>query len=265
MIVPLLPLAAAVAIGAILAGIIGSVVGRIGNLTQPATTQSALEPVAGGILAIYGLAAIVFLGVSFLGALSFYYLMDRRNRHLTRQQLLFSTLHRYLNSKVPASANVAQLGYLSEDCTYEERARPAGLWALLFMFLTPIVSLIASYSLTQDMRKHDDLQSKYQAALTPSLVDAGFPQPNFPPYNSRKRDPVLFIILYAITGGFFWIYWYYTLLKDYNEHFEDQAKFEDQVLSLIIPPQTEKKCGTCGGAVPSAARFCPNCGRQQTT
>jgi hypothetical protein len=265
MIVPLLPLAAAVAIGAILAGILGSAITKIGNLSQPTTTQSAIEPIVGGILAVYGLAVIVFLGISILGALSFYYLMDRRNRHFARQQLLFSTLHRYLASKVPRSQNVAQLGYLSEDCSYEERARPAGLWALLFMFLTPIVSLIASYSLTQDMRKHDELQFKYQAALTPSLVEAGFQQPNLPLYNSRKRDPVLFIILYAITGGLFWIYWYYTLLKDYNEHFADQAKFEDQILSLIIAPQTEKRCGTCGGAVPSIARFCPNCGSQQTT
>jgi MFS family permease len=264
MMVPLLPLAAAVTIGAILVGILGSIITKISNLPQPSTAQSAIEPVVGGILAVYGLAVIVFLGVSLLGALSFYYLMDRRNRHFIRQQLLFSTLHRYLASKLPTSENVAQVGYLSEDCAYEERTRPAGLWALLFIVLTPIVALIASYSLTQDLRKHDELQSKYQAALTASLVEAGFQQPNFPAYNSRKRDPVLFVILYAITGGLFWIYWYYTLLKDYNEHFAEQAKFEDQILRLIIPPQVEKRCGTCGGAVPAGARFCPNCGSQQT-
>jgi hypothetical protein len=264
MIVPLLPLAAAVAIGAILAGILASIVTKIGNLSQPTTAQSAIEPIAGGIVAAYGLAALVFLGVSFLGALSFYYLMHRRNQHFIRQQLLFSTLHRYLLSKAPTSQNVAQLGYLSEDSAYEERARPAGLWALLFVFLTPIVSLIASYSLTQDLRRHQELQSKYQAALIPSLLEAGFQQPNFPPRSSRTRDPVLFVILYAITGGIFWIYWYYTLLRDYNEHFADQARFEDKILSLIIPPPTEKKCGTCGGVVPLTARFCPNCGNQQT-
>ena len=97
------------------------------------------------------------------------------------------------------------------------------------------------------------------------MIEAGFQQADLPPYKSRKRDPVLFVILYAITGGLFWIYWYYTLLKDYNAHFLDQARFEDKLLSLIVPPQTQKSCGTCGGMVPASARFCPNCGTKQAS
>jgi hypothetical protein len=264
MIVPLLPVAAAIAIGAIFVGILVSILPRIGNLSQPTTAESAIEPILGGVLTLYGGGVIVFFAVLFFGALSFYYLIDRRNHHFGRQQLLFSTIHLYLASKVPASENISQLGYLSEDSTYAEGVRPAGLWALLFLFLSPIVALIASYSLTQDMRKHDELQSKYQVALAPSLVEAGFQEPNFPPYKPHNRDPVLFIILTAITGGLFWIYWYYTLLKDYNEHFTDQAKFEEQILKTLIPLPTQRTCGRCGGTVPPGARFCPNCGSQQT-
>jgi len=260
MIVPLLPVGAAIAIGAISVGILVSILPRIGNLSQPTTAESAIEPILGGMLG----GVIVFFAVLFFGALSFYYLIDRRNHHFGRQQLLFSTLHLYLASKVPASETISQLGYLSEDSIYAEGVRPAGLWALLFLFLSPIVALIASYSLTQDMRKHDELQSKYQVALAPSLVEAGFQEPNFPTYKPHNRDPVLFIILTAITGGLFWIYWYYTLLKDYNEHFTDQAKFEEQILNTLIPLPTQGTCGRCGGIVPPGARFCPNCGSQQT-
>ena len=263
MTIPLLPPAAAIVIGAGFLGFLVSILPKIGTLSQPTTAPSAIEPYVGGLLGLWGVAAIVLFAVLFFGALSFYYLMERRNRHFGRQQLLFSTIHRYLASSRPASETIAQLGYLSDDSTYAEGPRPAGLWALLVLFVTPIVGLIASYSLTQDLRKHDELQSRFQAALAPSLVEAGFQDPNFPSYKSRHRDPLLFIILTAITGGLFWIYWYYTLLKDYNDHFADQAKFEDQILKSLIPTPTQRTCGTCGGVVPAIAKFCPHCGSQQ--
>jgi len=265
MIIPLLPVVGAIAIGTTFVGIVVSILPKITSLSQPSTAQSALEPVAGGLFALWALGALVFFAVLFFGALSFYYLIDRRNQHFGRQQLLFSTIHRYLASKASASENIARLGYLSDDSTYAEEARPAGLWALLVLFVTPIVGLIASYGLTQDLRKHDELQSKYQEALAPSLVEAGFHEQPLPAYKPHNRDPVLFIILTAITGGLFWIYWYYTLLKDYNEHFADQAKFEEQILNTLLPPPTRRSCGTCGGSVPSNAKFCPSCGSQQSS
>ena len=264
MIIPLLPVGAAVAIGTSFVGILVSVLPKIANLSQPTTTQSAIAPVAGGLFALWGVAALVFFAVLFFGALSFYYLIDRRNRHFGRQQLLFSTIHRYLASKASTSENIATLGYISDDSPYAEEARPAGLWALLVLLVTPIVGLIASYTLTQDLRRHDEFQSKYQQALAPALVEAGFHEPTFPAYRPHNRDPVLFIILTAITGGLFWIYWYYTLLKDYNEHFADQAKFEEQILNILLPAPTRRTCGTCGGSVPANAKFCPSCGSRQT-
>jgi uncharacterized membrane protein len=265
MIVPLLPTVAAIAIGAALVGILASAISRIGSFTQPSTAQTAIAPIVGEIFALYGLAIIIFYGVLLFSALGFYYLIDRRNRHFARQQLLFSTLHQYLASKAPTSENASRLDHLSEDSVYEERDRSADLWALLFLFVTPIVGLLAANNLTQDLRKHDGLQSSYQTALVGAFGDAGFQPPSFSPYKFHKRDPVLFIILSAITAGLFWIYWFYTLLKDYNEHFTDQAKFEDQILSLLMPKPSGRTCGTCGGNVPDNARFCPSCGRPQTT
>jgi positive regulator of sigma E activity len=265
MLVPLLPILGAILIGATIVGVIASAVTKLGTAPQWSTPQSTLTPIMADIVAVYGLAVVVFFGVMFFGALSYYYLIDRRNRHFARQQLLFASLQRYVATKSTKTDNVSQLSDLSEDFAYEEQPRPAGLWALLFMFVTPLVGLIASYNLTQDMRKHDELQFKYQTALTLSLVDAGFQRPDLPKYNARKRDPVLFLVLSAITGGLFWVYWFYTLLKDYNDHFADQARFEDRILSILAPPQEQRTCGQCGGSIPTTAKFCPNCGRQQTT
>lgn len=264
MIVPLLPPAAATAIGTLFIGILVSILPNIQSISQATTAPSTIEPMMGGLVALWAFGAIMLLAIFLFSALSFYYLIDRRNRHMGRQQLLFSTLHQYLASKSPGSENVAQLGYLTDDSTFAEGHRPAGLWALLVLFLSPIVGLIAAYSLTQDLRTHDELQSKYQTALTASLVDAGFQTPNFSTYKSHNRDPGLFVILTAVTGGVFWVYWFYTLLKDYNEHFTDQVRFEQQILQTLIPPPIQKNCGTCGGTVPPSAKFCPNCGSQQT-
>jgi hypothetical protein len=264
MIVPLLPAVAAVVIGASLIGVLVSVLPRISSLTQPQNAQNAITPIAGEVFALYGLAIITFYVVLLFGALAFYYLIDRRNRHFGRQQLLFDTLHRYLAPKAPASENMSRLGQLSEDSVYGERDRPAGLWAVLFLFMTPIVGLITAYNLTQDLSRHDELQSSYQTTLVNAFSDAGFPPPTLSPYRFHKRDPVLFIILSAITAGLFWIYWFYTLLKDYNEHFSDQNRFEDQILNSLIPPEATKPCGVCGGSVPLNARFCPSCGKAQT-
>jgi len=265
MIVPILPALAAVTIGASLLGVLISVLPRISNLTQPQTAQGAITPIAGEIFALYGLATVVFCVVLLFGAMALYYMIDRRNRHFIRQQLLFSTLHRYFAVKAPATENISRLGQLSEDSAYDERDRPAGVWALLFLFFAPIVGLLAAYNLTQDLRRHDDLQSVYQATLVNAFGDVDIQPPSFSPYKFHKRDPVLFIILSAITAGLFWIYWFYTLLKDYNQHFTEQTRFEDQILDTLIPREDTKRCGTCGGSVPRNARFCPNCGRAQTS
>ena len=265
MIVPLLPALAAVVIGASLLGILGSILPRISSITQPQTAQSAITPIVGEIFAVYGLAIVIFYVVLLIGALAFYYMIDRRNRHFVRQQLLFSTLHRYLAVKAPDSENVSRLGHIAEDSACDERDRPAGVWALLTLFVTPIVGLLAAYNLTQDLRRHEDLQSVYQTTLANAFSDASIQPPTFSPYKFHRREPFLFIILAAITAGLFWIYWFYALLKDYNDHFTDQAKFEDQILNSLRPPEATKPCVACGASVPRNAKFCPICGKAQTT
>ncbi len=264
MIVPLLPALAAVVIGASVLGILASIIPRISSITQPQTAQNAITPIVGEIFALYGFAILVYYVVLLIGALAFYYMIDRRNHHFVRQQLLFSTLHRYLAAKAPDSENVSRLGHILEDSGCDERDRPAGVWAILFLFVTPIVGLLAAYNLTQDLRRHEDSQSVYQTTLANAFSDAGVQQTTFAPYKSHRREPFLFIILSAITAGLFWIYWFYTLLKDYNEHFSDQAKVEDQILNSLRPPQATKPCGACGATIPRTAKFCPICGKAQT-
>lgn len=263
MLVPILPIIVGIAVAVSVIGILISAISKVGSVQQP---ESAV-PIIGEIFALYGFAIISFYVVLLAGSFALYYLIDRRNGHFKRQQQLFLTLPKYLSSggKAPSAESISRLTQLSEDSVFEERDRPAGLWSVLYLFVTPIVGLIVAYNLTQDLRKHDELQSAYQTALVGGFTEADIQAPTFAPYRPHKRDPILFTILTAITAGLFWIYWFYTLLKDYNEHFQDQARFEDQILASLKPQPATKVCATCSGAVPENARFCPHCGRPQSS
>ena len=264
MIVPVLPMVIATMIGAAVFGIIVSAISRMGTIPQPQNAANALTPMVTEIVAVYGLAILGVYLVLLIGAFGFYYLLDRRNRHFVRQQLLFSNLQNYLSTTAstrPAEA-IARLSHISEDSTFAECQRPAGVWAVLFLFVSPIVGLVVAYDLTHDLGVHEELQASYQATLIDGFREAGYQAPTFSALKLHKRDPLLFLILSAITAGLFWIYWFYTLLKDYNDHFAEQARFEDQILALLKPSVPSRVCKSCGGSIPENARFCPSCGTQ---
>ena len=262
MLVPILPVLVALALVISFIGILASALSSIGNLQQP---QNALRAV-GAILGLYGIAIASLYIILLIGAFGFYFLVDRRNSHFKRQQELFLNLQRHLasNTKFAASDNLFQLAQASEDSIFNERDRPAGLWSIMYLFVTPIVGLILAYNLNQDLRRHEDLQSRYEDRLAKALNETAGQSVTLASSRSHKRDPILFMVLTAITGGLFWIYWFYTLLKDYNEHFLDQSHFEDQILRLLKPQPSNTACVACGGFVPEKAKFCPQCGKKQT-
>ena len=264
MIIPILPIVMATAVGAAVFGIAISAISKMGTIPQPQNAESALTPMMAGVFAVYGLSIFGFFIVLLFGAVAFYFMVDRRNQHFARQQLLFSSLHRYLlsSAKTGSSDSASRLRFFSDDSVFGERPRPAGVWAILFLFFAPIAGLALPYDLTRDLSFHEELQAKYQTTLVDAFREAGYQPPIFTVMRLHKREPLFFIILSAITAGLFWIYWFYTLLRDYNDHFTDQARFEDQILLLLKPPLPAKACKSCGGSVPGNARFCPSCGTQ---
>lgn len=264
MLVPILPVVAGAGLAVASIGIILSNISKVGNLQQP--SQNALS-VIGEIVALYGFAILAFYLILLIGAFAIYYLIDRRNSHFRRQQQLFLTLEKYLapRAKASSSNDFTLLAQLNEDSIFTENDRPAGLWSVFYLFVTPIIGLIIAYNLTQDLRKHEELQFPFQIALANAFNEAGLSIAPTSQYRGHKRDPILFFVLTAITGGLFWVYWFYALLKDYNQHFLDQAQFEDNILALLEPQPALRNCPSCGGTLPETAKYCPNCGKQQTS
>lgn len=257
MIVPILPLLVTIAVLAVLVGL---VISSLANIQQLGTAVSGFA----AIFVLYLFTIFALYAVLLLGALAFYYLIDRRNRHFKRQQLLFSAISTYLLAIKSSTSHeqIARLMEFSEDLAFEEGDRPAGLWAITSLFATPIVVLMVAYNLTQDLRKHEELQLAFQQTLPLAFEEAGLPRPTIPSNRSHNRDPMLCVVLTAITAGIFWVYWFYTLLSDYNEHFNDQAVFEDRILASIKPVVT---CASCAGSIPQNVKFCPLCGAAQSS
>jgi len=253
MIIPILPVVASIFLAAALIGIVVSVIPRF----QPTEAVQQAQLLT-GIVAIYGVIILTFFIVMVIGAFAIYYFSDRRNRHFKRQQMLFAVISSYLQSRTGViSENVGRLGQLAEDSVFEESDRAAGLWSVLYIFVTPIIGLVVAYSLTHDLHQHEERQLAYQGTLASALEEVGFTRPSLTSARTHNRDPMVYLIVTAITAGLFWIYWFYTLLRDYNEHFEDQARLEDQILASFKPTIT---CRNCNGSVPYGAKYCPLCG-----
>jgi hypothetical protein len=262
MLIPILPI---LVVLALVAALVEAIVPMIPNLPG---FQDSLAPssMVARLVGLYALAIVSMYATLFLLSLALYYLIDRRNNHFRRQELLFKTLVKYLETKAKSNhPTTTRLVKLSEDSIFEEQPRSAGVWAVLNLFVTPLVSVIAAFNLTQDLCKHDSRQIDFQENLTPALAEIGATFPASFNVKPVKRDTMLFLLLTIITAGLFWIYWFHILLKDYNEHFTNQALFEDRLLAALKPTKQARKCGTCGGSVPDSARFCPFCGKSQNS
>jgi hypothetical protein len=261
MLAPILPIIVGIAL---VLSIVGVIVSNISNLRSLQQSQTALPAVA-AVVSLYLVGIIALYLILLIDSISIYYLLDRRNNHFRRQQQLFATIPKYIMTRSnELIASSSKLLEMNEDAMAEEENRSAGLWAVLNLFVSPFVSIIAAYNLTRDLRRHEDRQQNYQTILGNALNQMSI---TAPPVQARlhKRDPLLFLILTAISGGLFWIYWFFTLLKDYNEHFQDQALFEDRILASLKPRILSRQCQDCGAPVPPDAKFCPFCGKSQQT
>ena len=288
MVVPILPLLLAILGAALLLGFILTAIAT--GVTEPWPTA----PFGIGFMEaafILGWMALIVVGfiISIFGAIALYYMISRRNNHFRRQRMLTSILLPYLETKLKekgkSSNAISSLALLNRDSEYEETEKSPAVWAVLYLFVSPIVGLYVFHFLSRDLHNHFKRQIDLSRNLEALLNDLGVQFASPLQYEVKRRETILYIILAIITAGLFWIYWFYLQLKDYNEHFKTQWKLEDQFMNAVrtqiegLPPETHapvlpappptpsplglKYCQYCGKAIPLDAKFCDLCGKQQ--
>lgn len=131
------------------------------------------------------------------------------------------------------AAELATMTSIHSEANAEEEEKSATLWIILSLVTFGIAWLYVLYFLTRDPHRHDSRQQPFMQQVQMALSKLGktVVVPSWKTIPSRSF--FLYFILSILTLGLFEFYWYYVLIKDFNEHFKAQWSFEDQLAYAI--------------------------------
>jgi len=113
---------------------------------------------------------------------------------------------------------------------------------VLAIVLTALVGLVSSilmfymfYWLGKDFKEHDTRWNAVRSYASNAMSKLGVSSPTTSRHGNSQLPERSFILYLLVTLFFspFVYYWWYTLIKDPNEHFRAQWKFEDELLASI--------------------------------
>lgn len=185
------------------------------------------------------ITAVALIGI--MGALLLltliYKLIKRRNEHFKRHQLLeediVEVLHLLARKKgTKIEDRLASIERSVREAKLTEKEESAFLWAILCFFI-PFLALYVGYFLMRDFYRHERREDFFVEDLekTAKTIVAFKTPRRF--HKTPDRNVVLYIVVTILTGGLFGIYWLYTLIVDPNNHFDQQAKWENKILSSL--------------------------------
>lgn len=97
----------------------------------------------------------------------------------------------------------------------------------------PFCVIYVLYFLTKDPPNHDRRQLSFMQQVQSAGSKLGM-YLVVPTWKSLPpRSFAIFLILIIFTFGLFAFYWFYVLIKDFNDHFMAQWQFENQLISSI--------------------------------
>jgi len=174
-----------------------------------------------------------------------YFLILRMDEHLERDGLLRNGLKEFIDAlsisrNVDTNVERWTMNTIDMTCSVKERKRGAITWAVLmgvFSFI-PVFGifflLYVMHFLTERLIDHDFNQLNFNRQLNGALAKLGEPMAASGGWiHTHRRSTGLYVILTIITLGFFLPYWWYVVIKDWNIHFQNQWRFEDEILSIM--------------------------------
>ena len=216
-------------------GIVAFIAILFGGFAVGSSAGSRAGILAGGLVGVVlGLiVAIIFW------QLPYYKLIRRRSEHFRRDKILREGLLTYIRGvasergiEPQMSMEIATMMTVHSESSGDEDEKSAVLWIILSIITFGLVGIYVSYFLTKDPHNHDVRQLAFMQQVQNSF--SKFQKTIvFPFWKAMpSRSFFLYLILTWITG-FFVLYWNYTLISDFNEHFKAQWQIEDQLIQNL--------------------------------
>lgn len=215
-----------------------------------ATTSSDVYDILFGLEGVAIMISLMVVSVIFyvlVGILA-YKLVKRENEHYQRESQLRMGIISFLRAAAGSpereailASEIATMNSIHSQANMSERQREPILWMLAiilgFIFI-PIIGIILGlymfYFLMKTMYEHDCRWNTFaqQTLMAMSKLGYSVSVPLFRPA-LPNRSFAVYLILTIVTLGLFSLYWLYTLIKDPNDHFQNQWQFEDQLVNSI--------------------------------
>lgn len=167
----------------------------------------------------------------------FYHLIKRRNAHFRRDAALRGGIIQYLKERVGVkkeslvTSEIATMNLVHSESLGEEREKSAVVWTIL-SFVIPLVGIYVLYFLTKDPPKHDQRQLIFMQQVQSAASKIGLTLV-VPSWKALPGRSFALYFIITLLVGLFIVYWYYVLIKDFNDHFKAQWQFEDQLISAV--------------------------------
>ncbi|MFO7791789.1 MAG: hypothetical protein R6W73_02260 [Candidatus Saliniplasma sp.] len=201
-----------------------------------------------------GTAAFIMIGVgiiawAFFVAYPWYLMIKRRTKHFKRDHLLMEGVIEYFEEKqsqseVDLTQELATLRSILAESLSEESEKNPILYTILALVIPWIGILYVLYFLMKDIYSHHQRVAAFMenTRIASNKLGKSLVVPSWK--TLEKRNFVVYFLISCVCGLFMY-YWMYSIIKDYNEHFKNQWRFEDQLPSRHVPIGGRQ--GTQGG------------------
>ncbi|MBI0584462.1 MAG: hypothetical protein ISF22_09595 [Methanomassiliicoccus sp.] len=195
------------------------------------------DPLAGLLVALIGTIVSVILV-----ALLIYKLLRRRNDHMAREAALRRELIEHFRVRAeekgtgPQTAPYVQaMEAFDRDSLIHEEPQSALLWTLLCIIpgINIVGIVLTLYWLTDYPHGHD--RRFYGFVQNTNLAASQVGMGRLLPLAWKSipdRSYVLYLIV-TVLLPIFAIWWFYVLIKDLNDHFDNEWTFEDMLMAEL--------------------------------
>ncbi|MEW6020224.1 MAG: DUF4234 domain-containing protein [Pseudomonadota bacterium] len=171
-----------------------------------------------------------------------YKLMDRRQQHFERMVSMRYYLIQMLREKAQAAGQLDELAteisqlegmHLQSTNRDREGEKNPIMWLVLGI-ATSVTNFYVYYFLNDDFRAHEANERIFMMRASEVMQRLGITYQQIVPNMAvPERNFVTFLILTFITCGIYGVYWWYTLIEDGNNHFNNHAMWENQVYAIV--------------------------------